>query len=239
MKLKLFDRLTRLLFPSRCAACGEVVLDGQALCEACLRKYTFEIREKCRKCGETAPYCRCGSGGDVISVTFYRGFDAVPSRVTEKAIISLKRHKNLTLADFFARDLAKLIHQRLVKTGNSPDKFVLTYVPRSEDNKRKYSFDHGELLAEAVSRYTGIPVRSIFVRDGGGEQKKMTAEERRENAVESISIDRDALNGVRSVIVIDDIITTGATLGRAETLLFESGVYDVTLAVIAKTNRKR
>ena len=141
MKLKLFDRLVRLVFPSRCAACGEVVPDGQALCEACLRKYTFETREKCRKCGETSPYCHCGAGGDVISVTFYRGFDAVPSRVTEKTIISLKKHRNPTLADFFARDLAKLIHQRLAKTGNSPEKFVLTYVPRSEDNKRKYSFD--------------------------------------------------------------------------------------------------
>lgn len=238
MKIKLLDRLVRLVFPCRCAACGEVVPGGQALCEACLRKYTFETREKCRKCGKCATDCRCTVGGDVISLTFYRGFDVLPGRVTEKMIISLKRHKNPELTDFFARDIAKLILQKLASNRADIGEYVITYVPRSESNRRKYSFDHGEMLAEAVSRYTGIPMGKLFVRDGGGEQKKMSAEERRENAVGSIGIDYSALSGIKKVIVIDDIITTGSTLGRAEELLFEAGIYDVTLAVIAKTNRK-
>ncbi len=238
MKIKLLDRLVRLIFPCRCAACGEVVPDGQALCEACLRKYSLETGEKCKKCGNTASKCLCGTGDGMLCLAFYRGFDAVPGRVTEKMIISLKRHKSPELTDFFARDIAKLILQKPASSHSDIGEYVITYVPRSESNRRKYSFDHGEILAEAVSRYTGIPMGKLFVRDGGGEQKKMSAEERRKNAVGSIGIDRDALRDVKKVIVIDDIITTGATLGRAEELLYEAGIYNVTFAVIAKTNRK-
>ena len=237
MKIKLLDRLVRLIFPSRCGACGEVVPDGRALCETCLKKYTSETRQKCRKCGNTSIGCRCSTGGDIISLTFYRGFDTVPGRVTEKMIISLKRRKNPELADFFARDLAKLILQKLTLSGNKLADYVITYVPRSEDNRRKYSFDHGELLADAVSRYTGIPTRKLFIRHGGGEQKKMTASERRENADGSITLDEISVKDVKKVIVIDDIITTGATLGRAEELLILEGIHDITLAVIAKTSR--
>ncbi|MBR6807135.1 MAG: ComF family protein [Clostridia bacterium] len=237
MKIKIFDRLVRLIFPSRCAACGEVVPDGQALCESCLKKYISETRQKCRKCGKTAEHCGCNVGSDVISLTFYRGFDAVPGRVTERMIISLKRRKSPELADFFARDMAKLILQRLILKGNQAADYVITYVPRSEDNRRKYSFDHGELLSEAVSRYTGIPVRKLFERHGGGEQKKMTAAERRVNSEESITLLKMEAEKVKKVILIDDIITTGATLGRAEELLLLEGIHDITLALIAKSSK--
>lgn len=236
--MRLLGKLSKLLFPPKCAVCGEII-EGGALCSECLEKYSREVKEKCSVCCHIASNCTCNSVSGFICLAFYRGYYSGEERVTEKLIYKLKRKRSIPLADFFAVDMATAILKHLARIGENKENCVITYIPRSTKSLSKYGFDQGELLSKRVSRFTGIEYEKMFIRYGGSEQKKMTSAERFENAADTIDISEHADVQGRHVIIIDDVLTTGATMSRGTELLYSAGAEKVTKAVIARTARKK
>lgn len=232
------ESIVSFIFPNKCAACGEVCTTSQAICDACLAKYAEDVKKPCPVCGKRADSCGCVGGEIPVCLAFYRGYYSEGAGVLEKLIFSLKGRRSVPLADLFARDLASGILKRLASEGEKRERYVLTYLPRSEKNLRKHGFDHGRLLCSRISRYSGIKEESFFVRHGGREHKKMGYEGRSHDAELTLDLAKSADVRGRRVILVDDVITTGATVNRAAELLYMNGADRVMCAVIARTAKK-
>ncbi len=121
-------------------------------------------------------------------------------------------------------------------------RLVITYLPRSKRAIRREGFDHMKLIAKAVAKKLQIPCETYLERRPiAKEQKKLTKEGREKNARSSIVKNRRCDPRGKSVILLDDIVTTGASLRAGCEALKKagaSGVYPVAFAMKKRKNEK-
>jgi len=133
-----------------------------------------------------------------------------------------------------SRHLAGLIVNRLLSTRAQHAIDVVTWAPTSAKRRRERGFDQGEYLARAVARQLGVPCRRLLDRDGSTAQ---TGRSRRERLGGPGFVARPGLDGIR-VLVVDDVVTTGSTLGAAAAALHDRGAVARLAAVAATPDRR-
>jgi ComF family protein len=119
---------------------------------------------------------------------------------------------------------------------------VLVPVPSSRAARRSRGYDHVRLLARAATRgRTGpVVVPSLVHRRRVGDQAGLDAAARARNLASALTVDPRALAHLagRRVVVVDDVITSGATLAEAARALRSAGVEPIGVAVVAATLRR-
>lgn len=126
------------------------------------------------------------------------------------------------------RDLVGWLAERMAPA--APDGVdVVTWAPTGAPRRRRRGFDHAELLARAIARRRGLPSSRLLVRRGSTPQAGLDAGARRGNP-------RFVASGCggRSVLVVDDVTTTGATLEAAGRALLVAGATAVHGLVVAR-----
>ena len=185
----------------------------------------------------------------IPSLFFYHPDD---NGVASKAIYTFKRKKYVDLCEFFAEELSVKIAELLSLLEISVEDCIFTYIPRTNKALCKYGFDQGEILAKSLcKRLGGNCTLPLLVRKRGKEQKKLSHTERKKNATKSILARtkirhfgkrttslRELLSG-KTVILVDDVITTGASLGRGISELKRVGAKTVLVATIARCELKK
>lgn len=236
---KLKKLILDLLFPPRCAVCEEVVPIGTALCSECterLRQRFADIK-LCSRCGKTAKSCVCGYGlcfkGCVTVFEYSRD-------TTDKLFKVLKTDAESKISD----KLAELMAEKFAQSDLSKLKFdFITNVPASSKTLEQKGFDHAALLAQKLSAIVGIPycVPPIIRKDDSEIQHKLKGSQRRQNAEKSYCAKNDdSIYG--RVLLVDDIITTGATLNICGKLLLSLGakeIYCITAATTLLSGKKQ
>lgn len=148
--------------------------------------------------------------------------------VARQALLALKYRKRRTLA----RHLARLMVRRLDldrRGARSVD--VVTWAPTSRARVVQRGFDQAELLARAVARELGVPCRRLLYRAHGPAQ---TGRRRAERLDAPRFRSRTAVRPYR-VLLVDDVVTTGATLTAAAAALRAAGVAEVRVVAAAAT----
>ena len=111
---------------------------------------------------------------------------------------------------------------------------VVTWAPTTPDRARERGFDQAELLARAVARHLDLPVRRRLRRLAGVHQTGRSADERRGAPRFT------APGGVpNTVLVVDDVCTTGATMSAAAAALRTAGARTVHGLVLARTPARK
>jgi predicted amidophosphoribosyltransferase len=133
------------------------------------------------------------------------------------------------------RALAQLFADRLVTTLrasveiNSID--VVTWVPTTRERRTARGHDQAETLARMMGRSLGVPVRKLVVRETVGHQTGQS----RENRLVGVSLRARSMNTPSTVLVVDDVVTTGATMRIAQHALYQAGATRVICAAVAST----
>lgn len=126
-----------------------------------------------------------------------------------------------------ARQVARLMVRRL-RLGTVD---VVTWAPTSGARARRRGYDQAELLARAVAAELGVPCRRLLYRSHGAEQTGHTRAER----LRGPAFRARAAHSRLRVLLVDDVVTTGATLTAAREALLQAGVGTVVCAAAAAT----
>lgn len=241
-----------LLFPPRCAACGKLIRpvenDGRlpgTLCPDCAVAFEAATRKECREC--TLPFylCRCMPGvmqragvSEYVKVVPYMagGELCVPRRL----VLFMKDHARRDVFSFAAGELKAGIVDALRRSAARYQKdaqplpdTVIAYLPRDRGTVRVMGHDQAKELARALSAVTGIPVKEALTRVRKTEkQKNLGANERMEN-LRGVFAAKD-VRGLR-VLLVDDVVTTGAGMTNAAKALYDAGAAEVLAVSFAYT----
>lgn len=238
MKLKEFLRLALFYIGvPKCPSCGERLdSDDRALCKACFDEYLNFAEHDCSVCGELLERCTCTnkhlashSVKALFKVVRYRpGNDVLPSN---KLIYALKRAHRADVVEFISSEIA----ESLKNADFNPSECIFTNVPRRRAAVRQYGYDHSALLAKSLAEHFGAEYRTLLVSRATRAQKKLYGTERLRNAEFDYKGNFDL--GKKSVIIVDDLVTTGASMGAAAMLLKMSGagkIYGACFAIAYK-----
>lgn len=217
--MKLWYRILNLLYPPRCV-----------LCRRLLKK---EETDLCTDCRYEAPFFP----DTKRNLQFLDSFAAV--WYYESSVRgSLLRFK-FRGARGYAASYGKLLAMRLMQ--QYPEGFeVLTWIPVSRLRKLRRGYDQVELLAKAVGRELGmIPVSTLKkVRHNRQQSRISESAQRRANVLGVYRVTDPDLIRDRRVLLLDDILTTGATASEAGRVLLTAGAKEVHCAAVAAARKR-
>jgi len=130
------------------------------------------------------------------------------------------------------RHLAGLVVNQIVEHGDHTRVDVVTWAPTSAARRRERGFDQGELLARHIAAQLGVPCRRLL--DRASAVGPQTGRTRRERLAGSVFRARPDVRD-RRILVVDDVVTTGATMTHAAQALTAAGASDVMLYAVAST----
>ena len=212
--MKLLHLILEFLFPAKCILCGKKLKRGEL--------------DLCAECRISVP--KCPGGGRKLqfrdswtSVWYYEGY-------TRASILRYKFRN----ARHYAAGYGRLLAMKLLE--EYPEGFELvTWVPISSLRKLRRGYDQVELLAKAVGRELELkPVRTLKkIRHNPPQSGLKDFSQRRANVLGVYRVtDPETVRGKR-ILLLDDIITTGATAGECARVLLTAGAAEVHCGAIA------
>ena len=252
-------RIKDLIFPPRCGACEELLpvapfTPTPMLCAACEGELRREMMVQCKSCYLPMADCRC-----VPSLMATRGFVAhiklLPFSDTRYPtarglVMTLKKSGDMryykTLAELLApgaRAAIRASDKSLRVAGKSPvTNTVVSFLPRTPLQQCRYGVDQAKCLAEALASLLGVEVLPLFRRRRRGRvQKSLSRRARLANARDSLVLRRKAERQNFSacrVILVDDVVTTGASMAAAAELLRARELMAVSVAFTRKAEKQ-
>lgn len=231
----------------KCAGCGEILLPrlvDTAFCDDCRIKWNASLTKSCETCFKSATECECMpkilSRAGALSLRRVFFYDKENSRRAPMSIIFwLKYRKSRRIVRFVGEYLNKNIEDELITLDYPENKesFVVTFVPRSRRSRMLYGYDQSAMLAENLSRQTGIECIKALRSLSRREQKRLDSKSRAENAKNSIVFNKGADVSGKYVILIDDIVTTGASMAACVRLLQKAGARGILCFALATKNK--
>jgi ComF family protein len=228
------ELLLNLLFPRRCPVCDHPVAPFDSLvCTSCKQTFTYIKQPYCLKCGkplarEEQEYCHdCTTHRHL----FDRGLALFEYKSVSDSIYRFKYKGRQEYAAYYASCMTKKLQDFI--TNCQAD--ALIPVPIHKSRRYQRGYNQAEALARELSGLTGIPVvTDLIIRSHKtAPMKDLSASERQNNLKRAFKICRNDVK-LSTIIIIDDIYTTGSTIDAMSLELKKAGVkriYFMTLAI--------
>ncbi len=224
--------LADFAFPPYCACCHERMPDGQRepVCRECWRRaITWDRGGACQRCGAGLP---AGTVPRLCYSCRIEGWDCSDIRTpgpfagtVAEAIHLLKYSERRSIA----RRLAALMRGCLGTDDCYLKSDLIVAVPLHSARLRERGYNQAQLLADELSRMTGIPADPKAVRRvrHNPTQTRLNRKQRLENVRNIFQVKDPSRVRGRRVILVDDVLTTGATIGSCARALLEAGALEV------------
>jgi competence protein ComFC len=223
-----------IIAPSRCIVCSAPVGSRACnICEACLDKISL-IRDQCPVCSGFLfeGHCRICSErtfypSSNISIAEYRG-------VMKKLLHRLKFNDDRRLHIPAGLLALKEISRRKVRAD------IITCVPMNARKKWKRGFNQSALIAKLIAKETDTPFRPLLKEKRKTvTQRELGLRQRFINVINRYQVRKRADLKDKSVMIIDDVFTTGATVNECARVLRAAGAKDVFSVTIARSSMHR
>jgi ComF family protein len=218
--LRPLGRLLDLALPPACAGCGT---EGEAICAACLPS----VGSRAALPPGTPLGLADGPPDPLLQLEWCSSFTGT----TRRALHQLKYAGERRLAS----PLGAVIADRWRRAGAGGD--ILVPVPVHEARRRERGYDQAALITEAAADRLGLPWRTAVVRRRATTaQYHLDRRHRAANVANAFSLDAAARATVvgRWVVLVDDVVTTGATLCEAARALLDGGAAAVSAVTVAR-----
>lgn len=207
--------LLSLLYPPKCPFCGRVLeRREEGICSRCQRTLPWTDERP-----HSVDFCDA-----CLSPLWYR--DGVRQAVHRYKFSHGRAHAKL-----LGTLMVQCFHDRWAEPVDA-----IVWVPLSKKHRRRRGYDQAELLARRVGEESGLPVLDALekVRDTATQSRLERESERRANVLGAYRVREGAeLSGLRLVLV-DDVVTSGATLSECASCLRMAGAKSVTALTLAR-----
>ncbi|MDU5107654.1 ComF family protein [Clostridium sp.] len=159
----------------------------------------------------------------VLSYGYYNG-------VLKKLILEFKYNKNFVAGSILVDFLCDMIIE------NQIDIDYIVYIPSSKKTIKNRGFNQCEYLAKEINKNLDISICNDVIKNKNvKEQKLLSKEERCKNIKGAFKLKTDKNIKNKKLLLIDDVMTTGATLYECEKLLKENGALSIKMLTVAKS----
>ncbi len=203
-----------LLFPPRCVFCRRLTQGGASLCPRCREKLPYTRDASCQRFPHVDSCCS-------------------PLYYTDEVRSSLLRYKFGGLS-MYAGCYGEILAKCIDENGFSCDS--ISWVPLSRQRLRKRGYDQARRLSEETAGRLGLPCVGTLRkrRDNPAQSGTGNAEKRRKNVKGVYEALPEAEIAGRRILLVDDIVTTGATLSECASVLKAAGAAAVLGATLAR-----
>jgi ComF family protein len=242
MKIKEF--FARMFSVRTCFLCDETIDYDSKLpfCDECILDWYDAMDVLCKECGMTAENCTClpEKIREINHSIAGFGYFYTPSHFTpvNKMVYAMKESRDYHIFNFAIKTIHKTVVKLCIKHKLNYKKFVVTFPPRREDSIYKYGHDHAKILAQGLAKELDIKLEDCFYNDGKEAQKELTKSSRLANALHSYSLCENIDVKGKNFFIVDDVMTSGATLCACARLLKKAGANQVVPITFAKDMRK-
>ena len=230
-KTAIFRRVANLIWNNECPVCGELIEWDKLLCDDCKEKLPYNDKDICKICGKKECLDHSAIRFDAV-YTLMRYEEPIVS-----AIYDLKNGLILNLAEFSAIEIVKTMKEE----GITSEIDLVTAVPMHWLKKEDKNIDQAEVIAKYVAHELEKPLDLTILKKkiGFQVQHRKNTSERKDFAERMfyISPKHPDIRG-KTIVLCDDVYTTGATFNKCTELLKELGAAKVIALAIANTERK-
>ena len=227
MRLFFWKDFIDLIFPRNCALCNCALFDFEpclcTICQGMLPKANFHLRPFDNELTSKLQ--------GLMPVHLVMAFLRFTKKGKSQTLLHLLKYKN---KPELGEELGRLYGLSLLDNGFGGAWDVLVAVPLHALKKQRRGYNQSECFARGLSKVMGIPYRELLVR------KKFTTTqtnksrlERLENVEEVFALNEGQVTQGLRILLVDDILTTGATLCGCSQTLLQGGAKHVDLATIA------
>lgn len=223
--MSLVDAVVGLLAPHLCIACGR---EGSVLCSTCLETAGEPFAPRCAGCKRltddwrTCRSCKSWLPADRVYVsTAYTGMYEVLLRAYK---FSVQRPA--------AKPIAVMINE--IITSHDFTGFSICSLPTAPARIRERGFDHTRLLAHELSRLMKLKTNPVLSRVSNVRQLGATRTERLQQMDHEFFIEKPFAVKGKTFLLLDDVMTTGASISAASRVLKKAGARDVYAVVFAQ-----
>ena len=206
-----------MFFPPRCVFCGDVVYPAEEICAACRNEV---------HAAHLVRRIKVGQAGDTVCCLVPYWYEG---RVRE-SILRFKFQGCRENAPYYAR---KIVQE--VRTGKQNIALSLvTAVPLSAGRLRERGYNQSELIAQEAAKRLELPYTAALSKVRENKiQHELKREARIQNVRGAYRVCPEVPVKGKAILLVDDIVTTGATLGECARVLLEAGAAGVLCAAVA------
>lgn len=243
MKIKdILSGALGLIFPPVCMHCGEHLdfRSREALCDKCAVLYAAECETICKDCFLPVAMCECvpvTAGKEIGKAYHALEYDPSKENVTRSLVLTAKDHNYKFLYELIAKTLEESARAHI----GSFTGMILTYVPRSPEKVRETGVDQAKIASRLLAKRLGTDFVEAIGRKGNVQQKLLDVDSRRKNAQSAYYAKSDAAAkiGKKTVILYDDVMTTGSTMSVCAGILKSMGARRVICLNLARAYKKK
>ena len=221
--------LLDIFFPNKCPVCDKDIGYDELICRECEKELEFVGDNYCPRCGKTECICQ------KEEIYYDRCFSFIYYKDAGKnGVLALKERHGTGFAEYFAIKAVEYLKEN--ELSNKID--VITSVPVTKRKMRETGYNHAHIYAKMIHRHSGIPVNGklLIKTDKTLVQHELSAAERKQRASKAFRfIGDECLVRGKTVLLCDDIITTGSTLNYCAKVLKQAGAENVICCTIAMT----